>query len=61
MGLKIEMLEDDPELQDKVLTVHHMCIHTLSATKAVKLIENHNGIAFVNTVEIIQRPVYGQI
>jgi ClpP class serine protease len=61
MGLKIEMLEDDSDLQDKVLTVHHMCIHTLSSTNAVKLIENHNGIAFVNTVKVVQHPVYSQI
>ncbi|GAB4214567.1 MAG: S49 family peptidase [Sandaracinaceae bacterium] len=31
MGLKIEMLEDDDDLQDAVLSVHHACIHTLTA------------------------------
>ncbi len=36
MGLKIEMLEDDQELQDAVLTVHHTLIHTLTATPACK-------------------------
>jgi len=47
MGLKIEMLEDDQELQDAVLTVHHACIHTLSSTGAFKIIENHLGTAFI--------------
>lgn len=48
IGLNITRLEGDPELQDLVLTVHHTCVHTLSGTEALKLIENHNGVAFIN-------------
>lgn len=47
IGLKIELLEDDQELQDLVLTVHHCFVHTLSNTTAFKIIENHKGAAFV--------------
>ncbi len=47
LGLKISSLEDDKVFQDLVLTVHHAFMHTFSHTAAVKIIENHNGIAFV--------------
>ncbi len=47
LGLKITMMETDQELQDAVLSLHHACIHTLSARDAVKVIENHDGIAFI--------------
>lgn len=53
-GLIIERLEDDPILQDLVLTVHHSFTHTLSATAAVKIIENHEGKAFINTVQSVR-------
>ena len=48
MGLAIELLEDDPSLQEAVLSVHHMCILTLSATNAQKITENHKGIAHIS-------------
>jgi len=47
IGLKIKLLEDDQGLQDLVLTVHHCYTHTLSNTAAFKIIENHNGAAFI--------------
>lgn len=47
IGLKIEKLENDQILQDLVLSVHHSCIHTLSNTPSIKIIENQNGIAFI--------------
>ncbi|MEJ1471475.1 MAG: S49 family peptidase [Candidatus Sedimenticola sp. (ex Thyasira tokunagai)] len=47
MGLKIEPLEKDDELQDLVLTVHHCYMHTLMNTPAFKIIENHNGIGML--------------
>ena len=46
-GLKISMLEDDNDLQDLVLTVHHAYMHSFSGTAAVKIIENHLGRAIV--------------
>ena len=56
MGLKIEMLEDNQELQDAVLTVHHACIHTLSHTGAFKIIENHMGKAYIRMAQTIISP-----
>lgn len=51
LGLKIETLEEDPVLQDAVLSVHHCYVITFSITPAVTIIENHLGkraIAFLN-------------
>lgn len=57
-GLAIEMLEDDNELQDSILSVHHSCVHTLTATPAVKIIENHMGVAFIQSVQtVVLQPV----
>ena len=49
IGLKIINLEDDQKLQEAVLSVHHSCMVTFSATQAVKMIENHNGTAHIKT------------
>jgi ClpP class serine protease len=46
-GLKIETLEDDPTLQDYVLTVHHCNMHILMNTPAFKITENHLGTALI--------------
>lgn len=51
IGLKVRDLESDPELQDKVLSVHHIYFHTLSRTPAFKIIENQNGMAFILQVQ----------
>jgi len=47
LGLKIERLEDDQELQEAVLTVHHCFMHSITVSGASKLVENQNGAAFV--------------
>ena len=43
LKLKITMIEDDPDLQDLVLSVHHSTILTITSTAAVKIIENNEG------------------
>lgn len=50
-GLKIEMLEKNQKFQDAILAVHYSCIHTFSATSAIKIIENQNGIAYIKLYE----------
>lgn len=50
IGLSIMDLENDSKLQDLVLSIHHSCIITLGSTKAVKIIENQNGISYINTL-----------
>jgi ATP-dependent protease ClpP protease subunit len=54
IGLKIRLLEDEPDLQDAVLSVHHACIHTLAGTLAKKIIENHDGKAFIQFAPVTQ-------
>lgn len=55
-GLKVVMLEDNRELQDAVLSVHHAYIHTLASTVAYKIIENHKGVAFIQAVQSVMLP-----
>ena len=47
IGLKVVDLEEDDNFQDAVLSIHHCYMHTFSNSKAVKIIENHNGIATI--------------
>lgn len=56
IGLKISEMESDNELQDLILSIHHICIHTLSATNAFKIIENQNGIAFIQSAQNVMLP-----
>lgn len=53
LKLNIENLEDDQELQDLVLSVFHATTHTFNGTGAVKIIENHNGKAFVKRQQTV--------
>ena len=57
LGLTITELEDDKQLQDAVLTVHHACINTLQQTNAVKIIENHTAVAFIVQAVLQQIPM----
>jgi hypothetical protein len=50
-GTKIISLEADQKLQDAVLSVHHTFMLTFDQTPAVKIIENHNEGAFVQTLQ----------
>jgi len=52
MGLKIIELESDNKLQDLVLTTHHAFMHTFSNSGALKIIENQNGVAYIEHLPI---------
>jgi hypothetical protein len=52
IGLVVEKMEDSRPLQDAVLSVHHACMHTLAGTNAYKLIENQNGVAYIQQVRV---------
>lgn len=62
MGLLIIDLESDQVFQDLVLSVFHATMHTMAGTPAVKIIENHQGAAFVKiqqmqpALQMIQMP-----
>ena len=47
IGLVISSLEDDQDLQDLVLTIHHSYMHTFGSSSACKIIENHNGSTMI--------------
>lgn len=52
IGLKVEAIEQDQQLQDLVLTVHHCFMHSLMNTPSFKMIENHEGVALVKQQRI---------
>lgn len=56
IGLRVRSLEQDPQMQDRVLSVHHSYMHALANTQATKIIENHLGAAYVKT-QILVAPV----
>lgn len=50
IGLKVEDIEADSRLQEAALSFHHSCMLTFSTTGALKIIENHKGVAFVRAM-----------
>ena len=57
MGLNVTPIENDPKLQDLILTVHHCYMHSIMNTTAFKMIENHRGSALVKqqATVVVQR------
>jgi ClpP class serine protease len=53
MGLNVALIEDDPKLQDLILTVHHCYMHSIMNTPAFKMIENHRGSALVKQQQAV--------
>ena len=51
IGLKVVDLEENQDLQEAVLSLHHACMLTFSATPALKIIENHQGVAFIKIAQ----------
>jgi hypothetical protein len=52
LGLKIEMLEDNQDLQDKVLSAFHATTHAFGSTNTAKVIANHNGNCFLKQFNV---------
>lgn len=52
IGLQIEDLETDQEFQDLVLSIFHATTHTFDMSGAVKIVENHNGKAFIKMTKM---------
>jgi hypothetical protein len=50
-GLKIINLEEDPEVQDFVLSIFHATTLTFDHSSAVKLVENQMGKAFIKNMQ----------
>ena len=51
MDLKVIELEENEEFQDTVLSLHHACMLTFTATSAFKIIENQRGVAFIKMAQ----------
>ena len=47
IGLKIIELEQDADLQDNILSVHHAYIHTMASTPVVKIIESQKDKSMI--------------
>ena len=54
LKLKVSMIENDPILQDLVLSIHHATILTFSQTNAIKIIENQAGKSHI--IELAPSP-----
>jgi len=53
IGLKIERLENDGDLQDLVLTVHHCYMHTCALANVIKIVENGDGVSKVQRLPFV--------
>lgn len=47
LGLKVQRLEEDDELQDLVLTIHHTFMYACQ-NRLVKVVENHEGVGIIH-------------
>lgn len=59
-GLKVLRLEEDPQLQDLVLSIHHAAMITFEQTPAYKIIENHNGTTHMGLAQLAMPQLIGQ-
>ena len=52
IGLNVKAMEDDSQLQDAILSVHHAFMITLDSTAAVKIIESQERKSFVSSINV---------
>jgi len=57
IGVSVVDMEDDNDLQDLILTVHHSFMHTFVHTPSTKIVENHLGVAYVESLPIQMQQV----
>lgn len=58
LGLKIEMLEENQDFQEKVLSAFHATTHAFGSTNTAKVIANNNGNCFLKQFNMgIQMPL----
>jgi len=55
IGVSIITMEDDNDLQDTILTIHHAFMHTLANFSISKITENHLGVAYIE-YQPVQQP-----
>ena len=49
IGLPVERLESSQELQDAVLSAHHLFVHTFNKTATYKIVTSSNNSEFIQT------------
>lgn len=49
-GLTIKDFEDDQDMQEAILSIHHSNMLFLMNTTAIKIIENHKAVSFIKAV-----------
>ena len=54
-GVKVTPLEDDPDLQDAVLTLHHLYMLTFQLSPALKIIENSKGSRYIVNAPVVSQ------
>lgn len=47
IGLNVEQIEEDQDLQEAILSVHHSFIASFAQTNAIKIIQNANGANWI--------------
>lgn len=52
IGVKIVDIEESQDLQDAILTTHHAFMESFSRTTNLKIIENHCGVALIESLPI---------
>jgi ATP-dependent protease ClpP protease subunit len=52
IGLSVVDMEADNDLQDLILTVHHSFMHTFNRSSATKIVENHLGVAYIESLPV---------
>jgi len=52
LGVRVSELETDNKLQDLVLSYHHAAIQTFASSNAVKIIENHREISYIEQITV---------
>lgn len=45
-------METDNKVQDLILTTHHAFMHTFANTNAIKIVENHLGVAYMENLPV---------
>lgn len=58
-GLKIDMLEENQDFQDRVLSVFHATTHAFGSTNTAKVIANQNGNCFIKQFNVGVPPTKG--
>jgi hypothetical protein len=60
-GLAVKRLEDDPDLQDAVLSVFHATMTTFQVTNCLKIVENHTGKEHYLVANVVQQGVQASL